>query len=221
MILGIGASGRRIVRDSNGRLLCGVTEEMIKYILEKSGEQHEYVSLSGKQINGCQGCVCCAKDNICVLEDDWAEIRDKMLEADAIVFGAPNYYGTINALAHAFLERTFSLRHRERFPLAGKINIVITTGSEEPNPVEEYVLKMFRSNYMTAPVGLLRVAGISQCYVCGYGENCAAGSVVARHGFLDVIRDYHIPIISKETYHRAEIIAHRLGEIVRNKNKIN
>jgi multimeric flavodoxin WrbA len=93
---------------------------MVQYILKKSGEEYEYISLQGKTINGCQGCVCCAENNICVLEDDWAEIRDKMYEAEALVFGAPNYYGIINAVGHAFLERTFSLRHRERLPLAGR-----------------------------------------------------------------------------------------------------
>jgi multimeric flavodoxin WrbA len=213
MILGIGASGRKVIRNSRGRLLCGVTEEMVKYILEKTGEQYEYVSLQGKTINGCQGCACCARDNVCVLDDDWAEIRDKMIEADAVVFGAPNYSGSINALGHAFLERTFSLKHKARV-LAGKINAIVSVGSGEPGPVEEFILRSFRSNYMAEPVGVLRVEGISQCYICGYGENCAAGGVVARHGFLDKIMDYHFPTVSPHAYHRAEIIARRLGDIV-------
>lgn len=219
MILGIGASGRKVLRDSKGRPLSGVTEEMVQYLLEKTGLDYEYVSLQGKTINGCQGCVCCAEDNICVLDDDWAEIRDKMLKADAIVFGAPNYYGSINALGHAFLERTFSLRHRERFPLSGKINAIVATGSEEPGPVEEYIRKIFRSNYMAEPIGVLRVSGVSQCYMCGYGEDCAAGAVVASHGFIDQIRDYHLPIVPQDAYRRAEIIGHRLGEILKNKRK--
>ncbi|MBN2336559.1 flavodoxin family protein, partial [Candidatus Bathyarchaeota archaeon] len=116
MILGISASGRRATRDDNGKLLCGATEELVKQILEKSGEPHDYISLSDKNIQPCRGCVRCAGDNVCVIKDDWAEIRDRMMEADAVVFGAPDYYGYINGLGHAFLERTFSLRHRERFP---------------------------------------------------------------------------------------------------------
>lgn len=215
MILGINASGRRARRDEGGRLLCGVNDEMVKYILEKTGEQTEYVSLQGKTINGCQACLGCAKDNVCVLEDDWAEIRDLMFEADAIVFGAPNYYGTINALGHAFLERTFSLRHRERFPLAGKLNVIVATGRQENNPAEEFIRRVFRSNYMAEPIGVLKVAGISQCYQCGYGHQCAAGSVVAKHGFLDEIRDYHLPVVDPDAYRTAEVIAHRLGEVVR------
>ncbi|MFH2110002.1 MAG: flavodoxin family protein [Candidatus Bathyarchaeota archaeon] len=217
MILGINASGRNAVRDEQGRLLCGATEELVKYLLEKTGEPTEYVSLSGKRISGCMGCVSCAGDNICVIEDDWAEIRDRMFEADAVVFGAPNYYGTINAMGHAFLERTFSLRHRERFPLSGKLNAIISVGTGEPGPVEEYVLKMFRSNYMAEPMGIVRSTGLSQCYRCGYGESCAAGAAVGKHGFLERIESYHLPELPESSYLQAHKVAHRLGEIVRSR----
>jgi len=214
MILGISASGRRALRNEEGRLLCGATEELIKYVLEKTGEPHEFISLSEKNIQPCRGCVRCAGDNRCVIEDDWADIRDKMYEADAVVFGAPNYYGSINSLGHAFLERTFSLRHRERFPLAGKLNAIVAVGSD-PGPVEAYVRKLFRSNYMAEPVGVVTARGLSQCYMCGYGENCAAGSVVNTNGFLDEIKDYHLPSVEPEAYRKADVVAHRLGEIVR------
>ncbi|MCW4050554.1 MAG: flavodoxin family protein [Candidatus Bathyarchaeota archaeon] len=219
MILGISASGRPAKRDENGRLLCGVTEEMVKYILEKTGEPYEYMSLGGKTIKGCQACLKCAGTNTCVVKDDWAEIRDKMFEADAIVFGAPNYYGSINALGHAFLERTFSLRHRSQFKLAGKLNAIIAIGGGSPNPAEEYTRKIFRSNYMTEPVGVLKTTGLGQCYQCGYGENCASGAVVPRHGFLDEIKDYHLPHVEADAYRRADILANRLGEIIRANKK--
>jgi multimeric flavodoxin WrbA len=217
MILGISASGRRPQRNKSGTLLCGSTEEILKYLLEKTGEPYELVSLSDKVIRGCVGCVKCAGNNICVLEDDWAEIRDKMFKADAVVFGAPDYYGTINALGHAFLERTFSLRHREVFPLSGKLNAIVTSGSAETNPVEEFIRKIFKSNHMAEPVGVVNVPGISQCYQCGYGKDCAAGSVVSRHGFLDEIKEYHLPDIPPETYRRADMVAHKLGNMVRAK----
>lgn len=217
MILGISASGRRPQRNKAGTLLCGSTEEIIKYILEKINEPHELVSLSEKTIRGCIGCVCCAGDNVCVLKDDWAPLRDKMFESEAVVFGAPNYYNTINALGHAFLERTFSLRHRETFPLSGKLNVIVTSGSPNTNPVEDHIRKIFRSNHMAEPIGVVNLPGISQCYRCGYGESCAAGSVVAHHGFLDEIKEYHLPDLPLESYRKADIVAHKLGNMVRAK----
>jgi len=219
MILGISTSGRHAYRNETGYLICGATEELVKYLLAETGLETEYISLNDKVIRGCIGCVECASDNVCVLKDDWAAIRDKMFEAEAVVFGAPNYYGAINALGHAFLERTFSLRHRERFPLAGKLNAIVTVGSGQLGPVEEYIRKMFRSNYMAEPIGVLRSSGISQCYRCGYGEKCAAGSVVNKYGFLDEIKDHHRPVLPKDSYKSAEIIAHRLSEIIKTRRK--
>ncbi len=216
MILGINASGRSAVRNDQGLLVKGDTEDIIKHILKETGEPYEYVHLGGKTIKGCQGCLRCAPDTICKVQDDWAEIRDKMLQADGILFGAPVYYGTINALGHAFLERTFSLRHQARFPLTGKPNAILTVGTEEPNPAEDYIKKIFRSNYMASPVGTLRAKGIAQCYTCGYGQGCPAGAVVSRHGFLDEIKGYHIPRISQETYGKATILAKRIGAVLRN-----
>ena len=219
MILGISASGRQSVRDESGRLLKGVNDHMVKYVLEKTGEEYEYVSLAGKRISGCQACLACAKDNICIIDDDWAAIRDKMFEADAVVFGAPNYYGTINAHGHAFLERTFSLRHRERFPLAGKLNAIVASGRVDDNPAEKFIRQMFRSNYMAEPVGVVHVSGIAQCYTCGFGEKCAAGAVVGKHGFLDEIQPWMIPRIQPDVYKKADILAQRLGSVVRNNKK--
>jgi multimeric flavodoxin WrbA len=216
VILGISASGRVVQRDNSGSLLGGVTEDLVKFILKNTGEPSEYVSLSGKQILGCQGCLRCAADNICKQKDDWAEIRDQIFEADALVFGAPIYYGNINAVGHAFLERFFSLRHRERFRLLGKPNVIVTVGSEEEmNPAEDYIRRIFRSNYMAEPFGVIRSKGVAPCYTCGFGEGCSVGAVVRHHGFIDKIRSYHIPRISHETYERAQIVAKRLGEIIR------
>ena len=215
MILGICASGRVIERNETGLLLKGITEEFVKFILENTGEPSEYISLNEKKILGCQGCLKCAPDNICKLDDDWAEIRDRIFKASAIVFGAPNYYGTINAVGHAFLERFFSLRHRGKFKLLGKPNVIVTVGTGEANPAEDFIKSVFRSNYMAEPIGVLRVKGLAQCYTCGFGANCPAGAVVGKHGFLNEIRHYHIPRISPETYRNAQIIAKRLGETIR------
>jgi len=219
LILGISASGRSSVRNECDTLTKGVTEEMVKYVLRNTGESFEYISLNGKKILGCQGCLKCASDNVCVLEDDWAEIRDKIFEAEALVFGAPVYYGQINSIGHAFLERTFSLRHRETFKLTGKPNVIITAGTDQPNPAEDYIKMMFRGNYMTPPIGSLRVRGVSQCLTCGYGQTCAAGSVVGLYGYLDEIKDEHFNRIPEESYNRANIIAKRLGSIVRSNRK--
>ncbi len=182
-ILGISASGRP----------DGTVRDAVMAVLEATGRSHEFVSLADRRIDGCRGCVRCAADNRCAVDDDWPEIGDKMLEADAIVFGAPNYYGRINALGHACLERTFCFRHREAFLLAGKLGVAVAAGSgPDRSPVLDTIKRFFSSNLM-ALVSTVDAHGRSQCYSCGFGADCAVGGVVARHGFLDCIAAEHLP----------------------------
>ncbi|WP_366924224.1 flavodoxin family protein [Metallumcola ferriviriculae] len=214
MILGISASGRKE----------GITSKAVKAILETTGLETEYISLAGKKINGCIGCTGCAADNQCRVKDDWIEIGEKMLKADAIVFGAPNYYGTINALGHACLERTFCFRHREAFNLAGKLGIAVSTsyGREKEDPVH-LIIKNFMIANMMPVIDTVSAQGYSQCYTCGYGHDCGVGSVVKKHGFIEKIEEKHYPPCFKEqedavlqTYKSGKL----LGSILQNRDKV-
>jgi multimeric flavodoxin WrbA len=182
VIFGISGSGRK----------NGVTNDAVKCVLDASGLEYEFISLSGKKISGCIGCVQCASDNVCKVKDNWLDIGDKMLKADAIVFGAPNYFGMINALGHACLERTFSFRHQERFNLAGKLVVIVSTSYQGDNDVHSYIEKMMLQNKMVIIASVI-VQGYSQCYTCGFGHNCGVGKVVRDHGFLEKIEDTHLP----------------------------
>jgi len=207
-ILGISASGRK----------DGITSEIVHAVLEATGETYEFVSLAGKKIGGCIGCTRCAADNRCKVQDDWPAIGEKMLAAEAIVFGAPNYYGMINALGHACLERTYCFRHREVFSLAGKLGVAIgVDGGSQDSAVIAYIEMMFRSNQM-AVVGTAYADGFSQCYTCGFGKDCVVGSVVGRHGFLDAIEDCHLPprfAAQERLALRAYKVGKTLGSILR------
>lgn len=204
MILGISASGR-----SNG-----ITSKTVKEVLKSSGVKYEYVSLSGKRINGCMGCLKCAKDNVCKMKDDWNEIGNKMIEADAIVFGAPNYRGNINALGHACLERTFCFKHRERINLAGKFGIIVSVqyARETSDIVFSYIRDIMSRNMMVI-VDSVAAIGYSHCYTCGYGESCGIGNVVKDHGFITKIESKHYPLNFEKQYN-TQFQAHRAGRIL-------
>lgn len=183
MILGISASGRK----------NGMTSQAVKKVLDSTGEQYEFISLSGKIIRGCTACLGCARDNICKLQDDWNEIGQKMRDADAIVFGGTNYFNMLNSLGQATLERTFSFRHMERFILAGKLGVIVSCGyNPQNNPVKD-TIKMFMDTAKMAVVGTVEVGGYSQCYTCGPGMDCAVGNIVRDHGFLTEVLEKHLP----------------------------
>lgn len=184
MILGISASGRK----------NGITAKTVRAVLESSNCEYDFISLAGKKISGCIGCTGCASDNKCKIKDDWNEIADKMLVADAIVFGAPNYGGMINALGHACLERTFCFRHQGTLSLAGKLGVVVSTCNvvQENDMISMIIGGAMKSNMMTV-IGSIKAHGYSQCYTCGYGNNCSVGNVVKEHGLLDEIKKIHFP----------------------------
>jgi len=200
--LGISASGRP----------NGVTSEAVKAVLEATGLEYEYVSLAGKRINGCIGCALCTSDNQCKLQDDWNAIGDKMLQADAIVFGAPNYFSKMNAMGHVCWERTFSFRHREIFNLAGKLGVIVSAGYEGEDFVKSQIEDFMLRNKM-AVVESVRVEGYGQCYTCGYGHDCGVGRVVRVHGFLDKIKDKDFPP-HFEKQELAKLQAYKAGKIL-------
>jgi len=116
-----------IVGSSRKEGVSGV-HQLVKTVLENTNYEYKLVSLRGKKISGCIACLGCVKDNICKVKDDLTELRTLIAEADAYVIGAPNYYSTLNAITHAFLERWYQFRHREGSTLWGKLGVAVGVG---------------------------------------------------------------------------------------------
>lgn len=170
-VLGISGSGR----------INGYSTKIIKDILGKINHETEFISLSGKKINGCIGCLKCVHDNKCVQNDDFDEILDKVIKADVLIFAGPNYYASLNAISLAFWERTFCLRHREKFLLAGKLGVAIGLDRTENGPALQHIVRMMKSNKM-AVIDSFSNPGNYQCYDCGVGHTCVVGNVYPRQG---------------------------------------
>ena len=68
-----------------------LTEQLIAGARD-AGHKVEHVSLKGKKLGFCMGCLACQKTQKCVLKDDAAEIAGKVKNADALVFVTPIYY---------------------------------------------------------------------------------------------------------------------------------
>ena len=65
-------------------------------------------SFKGKNIGPCTSCFACGKENSygnCIIEDDFQELRDKWLEADAIVYAVPVYHVSIPGQVKCFIDR--------------------------------------------------------------------------------------------------------------------
>jgi len=93
----------------------------------ESGAEIELVTLAGKTITPCDGCLSCHETGECHIKDDMQDIYTKLLEADGIIFGTPVYFWTVTAQAKALIDRTYILAVQRR--LRGKVaGVVVALG---------------------------------------------------------------------------------------------
>jgi multimeric flavodoxin WrbA len=188
-ILGISGSPRK--EDVSG------VYKLVKTVLEASSCDYELISLRGKRISGCIACLGCVKDNVCKVSDDLEALRDKIVAADAYVIGAPNYYSTVNATTHAFLERWFQFRHQEGDILWGKLGVAVGVGGTDGKFPSEDIEKFFLYNFIDT-VAKVSGQGAASCYSCSYGETCRVGIPVMLYGEGVKIEPEDIPDVSKQ-----------------------
>jgi multimeric flavodoxin WrbA len=187
----LGISGSQRNSETSG------THALVKTVLENTGCKYELISLRGKKIVGCSACLGCVEDNICKVHDDMEPLRESILEADAYVIGAPNYFSTLNAITHAFLERWYQFRHRAADALWGKLAVAVGVGGSSGAPVAE-AIDMFMMYSFIETVASVTGQGAPSCFTCGYGEACEVGGIRMLHGPDFKITPDNTPNVTKQ-----------------------
>ena len=166
----LGISGSQRSGDTSG------TGVLVETVLKNSGCEYELISLRGKKIGGCTACLGCVEDNVCKVRDDMEPLRDSILEADAYVIGAPNFFSTLNATTHAFLERWYQFRHRAADTQWGKLAVAVGVGGGSGKPVVD-AIEMFLMYNFVETAAKVTGQGAACCFTCGYGETCDVGAI--------------------------------------------
>ena len=118
----------------------GLTCQLAKAALkgaESGGSEIELVHLNKLRIESCKahdrGWGNCRTEGRCIIEDDFQDLRERISEADALVFSTPVYFGDISESAKRFLDRwrRCEIFNRQASPLIGKpvIGIAAAGGS--------------------------------------------------------------------------------------------
>lgn len=165
-VLGISGSPRK----------TQTTERLVKEVLSGVDQETEFISLAGKEIGPCIACLGCVKDNVCKVADDMQELREKIVDADAYVIGAANYYSMLNALSHCFLERFYQFRHQGGKALVGKLGVAVGVGGGSGDVVVQNIQTFFQYNQIEC-IGSVTAQGAASCFVCGFGETCKVGVI--------------------------------------------
>lgn len=209
-VLGIAGSPRK----------GSTTDQLVHDALDGVSCDKEFISLSGMNIGPCIACLGCVEDNVCVLDDDMKTLRQKIVEADAYIIGAANFYGVLNGLAHCFMERWYQFRHQEGKSVAGKIGVAVGVGGGDPNAPAKDIERFFQYNQIEC-VGSVTARGPAACFTCGHGETCRVGAIHMFFGAGTKITPEITPDLSKQPEAREKArelgaeLSRRLAEFAR------
>ncbi len=211
-VLGISCSARN-GKESN-------TYRLVEHTAKSTGLDYEMISLQGKKISGCIACLGCVKDNVCIIKDDLAEMRDKIVNADAYIIGAPNYYSAMNGLGQCLLERWYQFRHQGNDTLWGKLAVAVGVGGGDGTAPANQIELFMNYNFIET-VAKVSGQGTAACFVCGYGETCPVGIPRMVFGADVKITDEMIPDIEKqpELLKNAEQAGKTLAEKLKNNDR--
>ena len=70
-----------------------------------AGNEVEFISLRGKEIKFCVGCLACQKLGACVIKDDVPAIMESVLNADVVCWATPIYYYEMSGQMKTLIDR--------------------------------------------------------------------------------------------------------------------
>ena len=155
------------------------TATLLSFALEEAqakGAETELIELSKLDIQYCVGCNRCLGKPLCSLSDDMDALKEKMLAADGIILGSPDYFSNVTARTKCFIDRTRPL-HMTSNQLKGKVGGYLTMsgldncGSEATNHVLD---NFFATHEMLVvhprPEGPVLGSGITGSLMAGMKE---------------------------------------------------
>lgn len=143
----------------------------------KLGAETELVELSQLDIKYCVGCNKCLFNTECsIQDDDMPALCEKMLEADGIIFGSPNYFSNVSGRMKTFIDRTRPM-HMMYNQLKGKVGGYLSmsgldnTGGEVTNSILD---RFCATHEMTIvhprPEGAVLASGCSGSLLAGMAD---------------------------------------------------
>ena len=117
------------------------TLQLVKSVLEgaeSEGAETELIDLYKLNIEYCTACGTCYAKGECPLIDDFEGLFEKIMNADGIVLGAPNYINSVPAPMKALFDRLSDAIHCQM--LTGKFGCsVCTAGGSGTDEVLKYM----------------------------------------------------------------------------------
>ena len=102
---------------------------------ESAGHEVYHFNAGEKEVHPCIACEKChSAVSACVFRDDFDEIRDVLIEADAVVFASPIYYYGLTAQLKAVIDRFYAIN--EQLRTAKKTALLLACGDNTMESTE-------------------------------------------------------------------------------------
>jgi multimeric flavodoxin WrbA len=125
----------------------GNTEVLVKEALMEAqhlGAEVNTLRLTDLQIEPCKGCMACAfKQEDCLIQDGWRTFRDKLVESDAVILGAPTYFLSPVGILKMIIDRNFAFKAGALQHLGKPGAIIGVSGVKEWAPLSMPILNVF------------------------------------------------------------------------------
>lgn len=141
-------------RKKDSYQVCRMIEEQMK---KQQEMEFEYIYLTDFHIEACKGCNQCFQrgEQFCPCRDEVQEIKEKLMEADGLIFASPVYACQITGVMKCLIDRLSYLFHRQE--LVGKPALtVVTTGGGGQKATGNY-LKMTAGGWGCSIKGEIKI----------------------------------------------------------------
>jgi multimeric flavodoxin WrbA len=119
----------------------------------------ELVDVCKLDIKFCNACQVCFKTGECVHKDDFQRLYEKILAADGLVWGSPNYFRSVTAQMKTLIDRMADAVHCQL--LSGKYCCSVSSGGSNYDQVTTYLdgLMINFGAFVTGSTGAVAAGG--------------------------------------------------------------
>jgi multimeric flavodoxin WrbA/putative sterol carrier protein len=178
----VSASYQVVVINGSPHVGFGNTSQMVAMLkanIEPEGFGLEEIFLSQHDIKPCTGCALCLEKGACWIQDDYKNLVQRVLAADAVILASPVYFLNVTAQMKTFLDRSLGYGHRPRGTWKPGLAVSVSAGYGE-TWVADYLAHLLKV-YGAFPVGQFTAIAV------GPGEFLGQDAVAARA--QDLARD--------------------------------
>ena len=121
----------------------GTSALLVDEFVKGVGDKHEVFRFdcAFEDVHPCIGCQTCFEKGKCIFDDSFTKLKDKILEADLIVFATPIYYFTMTAQLKAVIDRFYQL-NMQLMEMEKKVIYMFTALNPNPEIVKSLELTL-------------------------------------------------------------------------------